>query len=364
MKIHPEIFIAICQKYDIGEFNIEIDLSDKQNQEFFPDAHDRLLLNNDTFIDFSLRRLDHPVALKYNDRLYRLLHQDYPALFPTPEAVHAAELRSILNTYTIANSLSTMGNSVFKKRTMLFGQDIIGNDKNRRYIGHMNDVLDEEHLNTIITQFGEKYMVRYYNNERGCLVVYDTDGYKNNQELVRLQFMVRKLFNDIHYHSLVVTNTAVAIKKYFKPEYIFYPKVIVLCGDTESNNNIARQVKCFDPFATIVMLTQQHITAGFDAIFDEIIVQLSNDYSDLVKIYFDLDAPKEFLMPEKVDAIRQQIIRLGKEFVLNDMFKIWEILIDLEKKYNVKQLYTYLDEVLKGHGITREKVFNSLVSVQ
>lgn len=315
--------------------------------------------SKELFLKFTQTKPD-KISFVYNPHLKDLVLKNFPDYFQPIYSDKISMIRMILQQFEIANSLSRWEKTVFRKRVIKSLTSV--QDKEQKYsVIKFNSELKEKDLEYIKNRFSDDYIIPYTVTEKGILLVTDTKGYKENPSLSKLQFQVRKVFNDIRYKRILTVDASVAFAAFFKPVEDIAPKLVVLCGETNKNLLLFRLIKIFDPFAKIMWLGPDDLKKDPDEVFDLILPKLGSDYSYESLIYDPKDTTKELLSSSEAAEFRERIGLLGRSFSIKEYISIEFELLEKMKKFVVHNQLQHLYSVLEGNKLSKEIIFTNLL---
>lgn len=304
----------------------------------------------------------HPetVTLVFDSRLQRLLESRFKDYYHPAYADKISMLRLLLRQFETANALSRGRKTVFRRRFAKSLASLTDKESGRLLIRY-NAEITERHLDLLRNRHSDEYVLPYTLSEKGILLVYDSEGYRDNPVLTKLQFQVRKIFHDLRYKRVFATDVRSAFAAWFKAVESHAPKLLVFCGETPSNLFVLRQVKVFDPFAKTLALTPEDLDRDADEIFDRILPKLGSDYAYEALLHDPEDTSKDPLPQGEAVELRERITRLARGFSLREYLEIEWLLLERSQRHVVAPQATHLASVLDNLKISKDAVFTKLL---
>ncbi|MBU1075720.1 MAG: hypothetical protein KKH98_00410 [Spirochaetes bacterium] len=367
MYIPFRIIKELWAKENLHNLSIELDASDTQNAQIFRIDEKKGISINLILTDEYLQKLEaqkvENISIYYNQNLMKLLKRHYPQRYHTEETASLNEIEKIFSQFEAANSLSFYDKKVFKKRFLKILQDIITPDtKIKKIVAMYNELLDVELMRKIKTLFFDSVNIDFVQSERGILMILDNENHMNNPELVRLQFMVRKIFNDVNYSNIKIVDVKMGFKEYFEPLDLISKKLIILVGKTPSLIKLFKMIKIFDPFSKIIWMTAEHLSTKPDLIFDSIIQKLNQDYSQEYRTNMTKREEKAALSQNEVQMYRKHLAEFSRKFNL-DMYI--ELAYDIQEKGKTIDMFqpkTHLMNILLDSRYSPAKIFDKIIN--
>ncbi len=367
MYIPFTIIKELWNKEKLEKFKIELDASDTQNAQIFRIDEKKAITINLILTDEYLKKLEDQkverISIYYNPQLMKILKRYHPNHYYTEEIEPLYKIEHLFLQFEMANKLSSYDNTFFKKRYLTMLQDIISSEtKIKKIVAVYNDLLNRELLLKIKTLFSDSVNINFIQSERGVLLVLDNTAYKKDPHLVRLQFMVRKIFNDVNYSHLKAVDVSSGFKEYFKPTDKAFKKLVILVGKTENHLVLFKKIKIFDSFSKIVWITPEHLKSKPDLIFDSIITKLKQDYTEEYKIYSKPREKKNPLSQNDLQNYRKYLAVFGRKFNLKGYIELAYDIQEKSKDSDMFQPKTHLMNILLDLRYSPVKIFNQLMS--
>ena len=367
MYIPFKIIKELWTKENLQKLNLELDASDTQNAQIFQIDEKKEININLLLTDEYLKKLEEKnvddISIYYNKEFIKILKKYYPDKYLQEDTAELYKVELILEHFKLANKLSSYDNTHFKNRYIKILQDIIIGTKIKKIDIVYGTILDSKKMESIKLNFPENYKINYVTSEKGILLVLDENSYKTDPQLLRLQFMIRKIFTDVNYKKFTIVKLKDGFRKYFRPDGDFYPKLVLLVGKTGGNIFLYKSIKIFDPFAKIAWLTKENLTGNPDLIFDSLINKLSQDYSEEYKIYSKNREDKEQLNPLAIQEYRKKIGELGRNFSIKNYINIAYDILEKSMNYDMFQPKTHLLNTIIDLRIDPAKIFQRLLEL-
>ncbi len=365
MIVPFNIIKELWAKENFAKLGLELDASDTQNAQIFQIDESKGININLLLTDEYLRKLEQQkvenISIYYNSELVKILKKYHPERYISEEVAELYKIELSFERFNLANKLSSYDNKIFKRRRIKLLQDIITGVKTKRIEAQYGDFIDERLLNFMKKEYPENYKIKYTTTEKGILLVLDENSYKTDPQLLRLQFMIRKIFTDVQYKNLTIVNLKEGFKNYFLPKSDFHPKLTLLVGKTSGNIRLYKAIKIFDPFSKIAWLTKENLNSNHDLIFDSIISKLGQDYSEEYKVYSMEREEKQQLSPIDLQDYRKRLSALGREFSINKYIDLAYEILEKGMKYDVFQPKTHLMNTIIDLKADPGKIFRNLL---
>ena len=300
------------------------------------------------------------VFVRYNLPLKTLLLQNFPDYYQPAYSDKISMLRMYLQQFEQANAMSRGRKLTFKKR-YLKSLDSLQDKDGEKDILSFNQEIDSRLVDYLRTRYNDEYTLQYTASEKGILLVTDAKGYKENPQLAKLQFQIRKIFHDIRYKRVFAVDADQALTNYFKTTEGNSPKLVILCGQTKKNEYLSWILKVFDPFCKVQWLTAEDFKKTADDIFDQILPRLGSDYSYESLINDPDDSSREALPQNEIREFREAIAKLSREFSLKKYISIEYQLLEKVKKNVIQSQLNHLATVLEGLKISKDVIFTKLL---
>lgn len=354
-KVH---ILQLWEKKLIQHLHLQVDLSPDDIKTF----DERYLKPFDeTFVEGIKKDKAGSVKIVFDLGLKMILMKEFPEYRPV-YSDRVGMLKMTVEQFQQANSLSKGEKLVFKERYMKC-LDSFQAKNSKKSVIRFNQPLIPKDLEYLKNQYNDDYMVHYTPSETGILLVYDSNGYKANPEQTRLQFQVRKVFQDIRYKKVVPVEVVKAFSQYFAEGSENSAKLVILCGKTEANEKLNVTIKAFDPFCKMMWLTVDDLNKTSDEIFDSILPKLGSDYSYESLVYDLNDLTKDILPQDKVKEFRDKINRFGNQVSLELYVSIVNELYEASKKFIVQTHFNHLQNVLDSLKLTKDLLFQKVFQV-
>ncbi len=365
MIIPFKVIKELWTKENLAGLNIELDASDTQNAQIFQIDDSKTININLILTDEYLKKLEEQkvedISIYYNPKLIKILKKYYPDKYIQEDIAELYKIELSYERFKLANAMSSYDNKFFKERKLILLQDIITGTKVKTIEAKYGDYITDKFINILKSNYAESYKVKYATTERGILLVLDENSYKTDPQLLRLQFMIRKIFTDVHYRNLRIVNLNEGFKSYFIPKDGFYPKLTLLVGKTAGNIFLYKAIKVFDPFSKIAWLTKENLHSNHDLIFDSIVSKLSQDYSEEYKIYSAEREDKQQLSPIALQDYRKRLSALGRDFSVPKYINLAYEILEKSSKYDMFQPKTHLMNTIIDLKADPGKIFKHLL---
>lgn len=351
---------------DLQKAGIELDATDTHIAQIFGIDENKTITVNLLLTDEYLKKLGSQqvenISVYYNKIIAKFLRKYYPQKYPQPEILPLYKIELIFSQYQLANKLSSFEDKIFKKRELKLLQDIISfSGRAKKIIIPYGTTISDPIMEKIKAYTGERTELEYTTNEKGILLVFDNEAYKNDPPLLRLQFMIRKIFTDVNYKSLKVIDVDSGFREYFEPAENFYPKLVLLVGKTPKNVFLYKKIKVFDPFAKIAWLTRNNLNVNADLLFDSIINKLSQDYTKEYNIFIKERDEKKPLSHIELQKYRKLLTNFSKKFSIKAYIEIAYDILEKSMQYDMFQPYTHLLNVLLDLRQPPARIFERLL---
>lgn len=366
MRIPIEIISEIWkQDEEVKKLNIELDASDTEIAQIFGIDENKEIIINLLLNDEYLKRLQSlnvaNVSIYYNKNFVNLLRKYYPTRFPVPNSLPLYKLDLLFSQFQLANKLSSYENKIFKKREIKILQDIIiPSGRIKKIVLHYDSLINSDTLEIIKKYYNETEEIEFIPNEKGILLVIDDLAYQNDPALLRLKFMVIKMFNDVKYKNFKITGVDTAFNEYFE-SVDFYPKLVIFVGKTVKNIFCYKKIKVFDPFAKIIWLTKENLSSNQDALFDSIINKISQDYSTEYSIFSKEKEEKKELSQIEIQNYRKILTNFAQKFSIKAYIEIAYDLLEKSKEYNVFQQMNHLMNIILDLRYPPTRIFENIL---
>jgi hypothetical protein len=346
----------LWNKNKLQNLGLKLDLSSDQVTLAEPIIKD---FTPEMFRKFNDGNVDN-VTFVYSPELRVSLMKYFPDYYQPEHSDRISMLRLYLQQFELANELSKGKKAQFKRR-YIKSLDAVEDRDGKSSIIRFNQELESKDIEYLKNRFSDEYNLKYTSSEKGILLVYDTKGYKSNPQMTKLQFQVRKLFQDIRYKRVLSVDIAQAFASYFKAFEGNSPKLVMLCGRTQSNEFLLKLLRVFDPFVKTMWLDVDTLNKDVDAIFDEILPKLGSDYSYENILYDPNDKTKDILSQSDTRVYRDRISQLSREFAIRMYIDIEYDLIEAMKKTLVGNQLKHLYSVLDALKISKDTLFNKFL---
>lgn len=351
---------------ELKKAGIELDATDTQNAQIFRIDENKNISVNLLLTDEYITKLEEQkvnnISIYYNRILAKKLRKYYPELYPTPETEPLYKIKNLFLQFDLANTLSSYENKSFKSRKIKLLQDIIISPAgSKKIITYYGELISKGILEKLEGTIKESTPIEYTTNEKGIFLVFDSEAYKEDPQLLRLQYMVRKIFTDVNYKNLKASNVDKSFKEYFLPPKEEYYKLVILIGKTDRNINLYKMLKIFDPFSKTLWLTKDDLTKEPNTLFDEIINKLHQNYANEYKLFTRDNEDKTQLSQSQIQKYRQILTNFSKKFSLKAYIEIAYDIQQKSKNYNVFQPKTHLLNILSDLRATPDKIYERLL---
>jgi len=367
MYIPIEIITEIWKtEKDIKNYGIELDASDTQVAQIFGIDENKEITINLYLTDEYLQKLQalnvKDVAIYYNPKFVSLLKKYYPQRYPSGEKLPLYKIELLLTQFQLANKLSSYENHIFKNRILKTLQDIIiPSGRIKKILIKYGSQIDFETIEVIKKYFSETWEIEFTTNERGIFLVVDDRAYQSDPALLRLKFIVIKMFDDLKYKNFKIVDTNFIFKEYFEPLENFYAKLVIFVGKTPQNIFNYKAIKIFDPFAKIIWLTKDNLISNTDALFDSIINKVSQDYTAEYSLFSKEKEEKKELSQIEIQNYRKILTSLSQKFNIKFYIEIAYDLLEKSKEYDVSQQIIHLMNILSDTRYTPPRIFENLM---
>ena len=348
-KVH---ILQLWEKKLIQHLHLQVDMSPDDIKGF---NENYLKPFDAVFIEEFQKDKAGSVKFVFDLGLKMILMKEFPEYRPV-YSDRVGMLKMTVEQFQQANALSRGEKLVFKERYVKC-LDSFQAKNSKKSVIRFNQPLTTKDLEYLKNQYNDDYMVHYTPSEKGILLVYDSKGYRANPEQTRLQFQVRKVFQDIRYKKVVPVEVEKAFSRYFAEGSENSAKLIILCGKTEANQKLNVAIKAFDPFCKIMWLTVDDLDKTSDEIFDSILPKLGADYSYESLVYDLNDVTKDILPQDKVKEFRDKINLFGNQVSLDLYVSIVNELYEASKKFIVQTQFNHLKNVLDSLKLTKDLLF-------
>lgn len=368
MYIPFKIIKELWVKEQIANLKIELDASDTQNAQIFRIDEGKAISVNLLLTDEYLRKLEEQkvenISIYYNTQLMKILKRNYPDRYPTEETGTLNQIEDLFKQFDYANEMSSFQGKIFKKRYLRILQDVIRTDTRiKRIVAMYNELLDPSLMDKIKALFSGSININYIQSERGILMILDNAAYQQDPQLVRLQFMVRKIFNDVQYKNIKSVDVKNGFKEYFEPSDLISKKLIILVGKTPSLLFLFKEIKIFDPFSKIIWLTNDHLKSNPDNIFDSIIKKLNQNYASEMATFSAPREDKTSLSQIEIQKYRKMLAEFGRQFNLKTYINLAYEILEKSKSVDMFQPKTHLTNILLDQRYSPEKIFLQLINI-
>ncbi|MBN1897892.1 MAG: hypothetical protein JW827_03860 [Spirochaetes bacterium] len=346
---------------------IELDASDIHNAQIFGIDENKAITINLILTDKYMEKLKaqkvDKVSIYYDKRVASLLRQYYPKDYPVPDEMTFYEMEILFSQYKLANEHSSYDNKKFKSRHITLLQDIITVvGKSSKIIVPYNTLVTEKVVDKMKEHVKSNTAIEYLPNEKGILLIFDNSAYKHDPELLRLQYKIRKIFDDVNYTNYKAIDVNQAFNEYFFPSKKDFYKVVFMVGKTVKNDFLFKALKVFDPFAIIAWLTKEHIKTAQDILFDSILNKLSRDYKKEVIMFSKERDKKTTLTPIQIQKYRNLMTNLSKKFNLKGYVEIAFDILSKSNDFDMFQPKTHLMNILLDLRQPPHKIFSRLLN--
>lgn len=354
------------KEIELKKAGIELDATDTHIAQIFGIDENKTITVNLLLTDEYLKKLESQrvenISMYYNKTLAKFLRRYYPQKYPQPEVLPLYKIELIFSQYQLANKLSSFEDRVFKKRELKLLQDIISfSGRTKKIIIPYGTPISDSIMEKIKAYTSERTELEYTTNEKGVLLVFDNEAYRNAPPLLRLQFMIRKIFTDVNYKNLKVIDVDSGFREYFEPAGSFYSKLVLLVGKTPKNVFLYKKIKVFDPFAKMVWLKRDNLNTNPDLLFDSITNKLSQDYTTEYNTFIKERDKKKPLSHIELQKYRKLLTNFSKKFSIKAYIEIAYDILEKGMQYDMFQPYTHLLNVLLDLRQPPTRIFERLL---